>query len=62
MNTKQCLHEAESLERHAKDNLAAWIICGQAYKYGEWMERAYQLRRAAEIKNKRERMEFLSSI
>ena len=51
MATKaQMLSEAEKIEAHAKESLQAWAICGQTEKYGQYMEKASNLRRAAELK------------
>lgn len=55
---KQLVREAASLEASAKDNLAAWALLGQSSKYSERMDRAANLRRAAELKGA-ERNEFM---
>ena len=46
----QLLNEAVKLEAHAKDSLPAWTIIGEASKYGQYMEKASNYRRAAELK------------
>ena len=55
---KQLLVEAASLEAHAKDSLTAWSILGQTDKYADHMQKAANLRRAAELKGI-ERSQFM---
>ena len=50
MTTKQQLiKEAASIEASARDNLQAWVLIGQSNKYGEAMEKAAKLRKAADM-------------
>jgi len=48
-SVKQILREAAQIEDSARDQLAAWCLLGQSQKYGEAMDMAAQLRRAAEM-------------
>jgi hypothetical protein len=56
----QLWREADSLEASAKDNLRSWTILGQTSKYDEHMQKAANLRRAAELKG-RERAEYMQN-
>lgn len=61
MTTKQQLmREADSLEASANENLTAWTILGQTRKYSECMQKAADLRRAAELKG-HDRNEFMKN-
>jgi hypothetical protein len=50
---------AIKLEFDAESNLQAWIILGQSSRYSENLGMASVLRRAIEIKNIRQRRDFL---
>lgn len=50
---------ADSQERSARDNAAAWTMLGQSAKILQALDRADTLRRAADIKSVSARREFL---
>lgn len=61
MATKaQLLKEAGSIEASSKDSLAAWTVLGQTEKYTQHIEKAANLRRAAELKGW-ERSQFMKN-
>jgi hypothetical protein len=53
------LREADSIERSAKESQKSWIILGQYDKYGDTMQKADLLRRAAAEKSVYTRREIL---
>ena len=59
VRTECLIDDADKIERSARDNLNAWILTGQSYRYGEEMAQAGTLRRAAKEKNLAIRREIL---
>ena len=49
VNKQALLNEAASIEASAKNNLNAWCILGQSEKYGQALEQAAKLRKAADM-------------
>jgi len=55
-------HYAASIEKSATDAQTSWILLGQYDKYGEQKMLAWNIRRAAQIKNISERRNFLRDL